>query len=375
MTRHSRLAGWIARRGFSSLVVFGGFGLAAVAWPTLPERLAGITLAFCAFVFARDRPSRAVAILLFFVASRSRFEFGLFALPLIWAIRYSIEERLRRHRAAIAFAPSQPKVSPQVDVEETLGRLQQEHGDRWIVEGLYGDPQVRDRAIAALANAPVELIPELIDRLLSINQEEQALAMVDRVNALSQRDREVYLVQIVVGRTCSFAVRDAALASLAASIDASSASVLISGLANADSNRADLVHLLSGLGPSIVDSLVQGLKDSNRHTRVGCIEALGRLRWTAAREAIAQCLQAREPVVRVAAAQALGQLGSHVALPELLATTQDKSWEVRAAGAAALGELRNAAAAAELKRLTADPHDEVADAARTALEAIQRAAS
>ena len=244
-------------------------------------------------------------------------------------------------------------------------------GGWWMVEGLSGDLEVRRRATAAMMHVPLEAIPEVIDRL-RYSDSAPAFALIDHLNTLEKRDREAGLVAFALGRH-DLSIREAALASLAASIDTDSAPVLISALSRTDPADADFLRLLSGLGSKGVPSLLEGLGRPHRNVRAGCIEALGAMKCDAALGGIADSLCAREPIVRVAAAKALGEMGSAEAIPALLASIRDRSWEVREASATALGRLKAFAAADELTRLVEDPHSEVSTAARTALEAFNPA--
>ncbi len=365
------LARLMLRRGLTALLVFGAFGLTALTRPTFDDRLAGVGLALLCFGFSRNRTSQVIAILLFWVASMFRFDLGIAALLLIWAVRSAVGEGARRRLVSATSAGDSERsseISPPtlLSVDDEVARLRQEFGARWMVEGLYGPPEVRSRACAAMAQIPLEAIPEAIARLANLGDSTAAHALIDHVNILEKWDRESFLVSLAHGNH-HMSIREAALAKLAASIDERSAPALISAMARTRLADPEFVGLLTGLGQSTVTALLDGLAHPHRHVRSGCLKALGAMKAEAARGAIAECLRAREPVVRVAAAMALAEIGSADAVPALLASAGDKSWEVREAVAKGLGQFVALAAAGNLTRLTGDPHPEVATAARAAL--------
>jgi hypothetical protein len=365
------LARLMLRRGLTALLVFGAFGLTALARPTFNDRLAGVCLAFLCFAFSRNRTSQVIAILLFWVASMFRFDRGIAALLLIWAVRSAVGERARRRLVSAASAGDSEgasEVSPPtpLSVDDEVARLRQAFGARWMVEALYGPPEVQSRASAAMAQIPLDAIPETIERLANLGDSAAAHALIDHVNTLEKWDRESFLVSLAHGNH-HVSIREAALAKLADSIDERSAPALISAMARTRSADPEFVGLLTGLGRSAVTALLDGLGHPHRHVRSGCLNALGVIKAEGARGAIAECLRAREPVVRVAAAMALAEIGSADSLPALLATAGDKSWEVREAVAKGLGQLGALAAASNLTRLIGDPHPEVATAAAAAL--------
>lgn len=365
------MARLVLRRGLTGMLIFGAFGLTALAWPTVAERLAGVALAFVAFAFSRDRPSRILGILIFVAGSQTRFEIGLGALLLAWAMRSALSDRKRRRRALTTLSHSEISASPQaLSVDEEVAHLQRDFGDRWMLEGLSGNLEVRSRAAAAMAGVPLDAIPEVIQRLEYLGDSTAAFALIDRLNTLEKFHRERGLVAFTLGHH-GLSIRTLAIESLARGIDGDSAPVLIAGLARTVPPDPDLVGLLSRLGPGGVAPLLEGVRHPHRHARASCIEALGAMKCESARGAIVECLRAREPIVRIAAATALGAMGSTEAASALLASLRDKSWEVREASALALGRLKAVAAADELKRLLEDPHSEVSTAAATVLKAVE----
>lgn len=99
-----------------------------------------------------------------------------------------------------------------------------------MVEALYGPPEVLSRASAAMAQIPLEALPEAIARLANLGDSTAAHALIDHINTLEKWDRESFLVSLAHGNH-HMSIREAALARLANVIDERSAPALISAMA------------------------------------------------------------------------------------------------------------------------------------------------
>ncbi|MHC4398818.1 MAG: HEAT repeat domain-containing protein [Planctomycetota bacterium] len=110
--------------------------------------------------------------------------------------------------------------------------------------------------------------------------------------------------------------------------------------------REYVVRVLSGIGPSALPSLIEGVTDADLNVAVGVIYALGRIQPLGknAEQALVQALRDDRPAVREAAASALSRIAPDArgAISALNEASNDPYLAVRRAAAAALKQINAA---------------------------------
>jgi len=165
-------------------------------------------------------------------------------------------------------------------------------------------------------------------------------------------------------------VRLAAVRALALIGDVSAAQPLLASVIGRRPTPPQLIaDALAKLGPAVLPSLLDALRDPRPPVRLSAVNAIHQLGATGARTSLVAALRTDESVeVRRLAARALGRLGTRSALAPLIdATGPDQPLPVRAEATLAIGEWASADAVDVLGSLLADDHYPVAHAAARAL--------
>jgi len=115
-----------------------------------------------------------------------------------------------------------------------------------------------------------------------------------------------------------------------------------------------IADILAGMGPRVVDDLVEEFPGLPLHARISVIDILARIRTPHVAPWLRARLEDEEADVRARTCHALGVLGDLDAKAALRSALRDRAWPVRAMAAKALGRLRHAEAIPDLCDLLRD---------------------
>jgi HEAT repeat protein len=105
-----------------------------------------------------------------------------------------------------------------------------------------------------------------------------------------------------------------------------------------------IADILSGMGPPVVDELVEVFPRLSKAGRLSTLEILGRVRPLDRREWLEERTRDDDPDLRARACHALGRIGDPSALASVVTALADEAWPVRAMAAKALGWIGSAKA-------------------------------
>lgn len=109
-----------------------------------------------------------------------------------------------------------------------------------------------------------------------------------------------------------------------------------------------IADILAGMGPRIVQDLLEAYPSLNRPGRLATLDIVGRLRPLETVDWLVERTLDPEPDVRARACAALGEIGSPDSRPALRRALTDPAWPVRAMAAKSIGKVGDAAAIPEL---------------------------
>lgn len=124
-----------------------------------------------------------------------------------------------------------------------------------------------------------------------------------------------------------------------------------------DDVRREVAKTLETLGPIIVESLINTLKDQRTPVREFSVEVLGHIGDSRALEPLIVTLNDCKPNVRLAAAKALGKFGNAGAIKPLIKALRDESLKVRESAIEALGNIGDPLAVEPLIKLLEDTEE------------------
>ena len=119
----------------------------------------------------------------------------------------------------------------------------------------------------------------------------------------------------------------------------------------------ELIEAIVRFGPTVVDRLIEQLKQEDFETRNAAVVALGRIGDPSAVPALVSLLE-EEPELLVPVAGALGRIGDARAFEPLLSLLGHGSVSVRHAAIGALNSIGHPEMAARIRRLLEDPRQQ-----------------